>query len=723
MGIETAIAAAIAAAGASAATAALIASVIVNTVISVGLGILSSALTPKPKTPNLDGGFSNQASGITQNIKQAVTVRRTLYGEARVGGALTFIETSNNDKYIHIVLTVADHECEEIGEIWFNDVSIPLDALDADGNVVSGDYNGYARIKKHLGGVGQVADPDIVSETTATTDFIGTGLTYIYARLLFSRDKYPTSVPVITAFVKGKKILDPRDDVERWTANGALFVRDYLIQPLDSLTPGAGIASEDIDDIYLASSANVSDEIVTTDALPTTVTEVDATGNILVLDNDNDTLIFQTGDQVRITTTDTVPAGLALATDYYVIPYQRKTTLRIKLATTMANAMAGVEIDITDIGAGVHTLTKNGEPRYYGGGIIETSTPVGDNVKALLTCIGGDFIYVGGAWKIKAASYHTPVYSFDEGDLINQMSVQTKASRRDRFNQVKGIYVSQLNEGEPADYPPVSNSNYVASDNNKLLPIDYDLTMTQRPHTAQRLAKIKLERHRQELFFEGDFNLSAMQVQPGDVVNITNTRMGWDEKPFEVVKWTLANEIRNKVPMFYIKMALQETASSVFGWTFGEETAVDPAPNTNLPNPLFVESVVGFSLDTYPVETKDGDIVYNVKAFWVESLNPFVASGGKYEVKFKETTTSTYGSAGIVDGNVTEMILTTLKPDPVLYDVQIYAYNNIGVRSLDITIEDFKLGDSVITDAEDWENETSTAEDWENDTLTAEDWN
>lgn len=90
MGIESAIVLAIANAGlASIGTAIVIGSIITNALISVALGVLSSALTPKPKTPNLSGSFSAKASGITQNIKQPITVRRKLYGEARVGGALT----------------------------------------------------------------------------------------------------------------------------------------------------------------------------------------------------------------------------------------------------------------------------------------------------------------------------------------------------------------------------------------------------------------------------------------------------------------------------------------------------------------------------------------------------------------------------------------------------------------------------------------------------------
>lgn len=66
---------------------------------------------------------------------------------------------------------------------------------------------------------------------------------------------------------------------------------------------------------------------------------------------------FQTGDPVRLKTTGTIPAGLAVATNYYVI---RVSSTVIKLATTQANADAGTAIDITSVGAGTHSIGNSG---------------------------------------------------------------------------------------------------------------------------------------------------------------------------------------------------------------------------------------------------------------------------------------------------------------------------------------------------------------------------
>lgn len=74
-----------------------------------------------------------------------------------------------------------------------------------------------------------------------------------------------------------------------------------------------------------------------------------------------------TGTRVRLTTTTTLPAGLALATDYYVIKVSDTT---FKLATSYANAIAGTAINITDAGTGTHTITWL-LPRYTNGAGVQ----------------------------------------------------------------------------------------------------------------------------------------------------------------------------------------------------------------------------------------------------------------------------------------------------------------------------------------------------------------
>jgi microcystin-dependent protein len=70
-----------------------------------------------------------------------------------------------------------------------------------------------------------------------------------------------------------------------------------------------------------------------------------------------------TGRRVRLTTTTTLPTGLAINTDYFVI---RLTATTIQLASSLANAVAGTAINFTTAGTGTHTITHTLTARALG---------------------------------------------------------------------------------------------------------------------------------------------------------------------------------------------------------------------------------------------------------------------------------------------------------------------------------------------------------------------
>jgi len=68
---------------------------------------------------------------------------------------------------------------------------------------------------------------------------------------------------------------------------------------------------------------------------------------------------LQDNDCVQLTTTATLPAGLVLATSYYVIS-RTEDTFKLSLSP------GGTEVDITDIGTGTHTFHLKGKAIYVG---------------------------------------------------------------------------------------------------------------------------------------------------------------------------------------------------------------------------------------------------------------------------------------------------------------------------------------------------------------------
>jgi len=97
----------------------------------------------------------------------------------------------------------------------------------------------------------------------------------------------------------------------------------------------------------LASTPTISP--VTTTATVTSPAGVDTTNDWIVTSAD-----VPNFSRVRFTTSGTLPAPLALATDYWTI---RLTSTTSRLATSYANAVAGSFLDLTTAGTGTQTLT------------------------------------------------------------------------------------------------------------------------------------------------------------------------------------------------------------------------------------------------------------------------------------------------------------------------------------------------------------------------------
>lgn len=79
-----------------------------------------------------------------------------------------------------------------------------------------------------------------------------------------------------------------------------------------------------------------------------TFTASSSSGLLLTYTND-----FNTFTKVRFTTTTTLPTGLAIDTDYWLV---RVSSTTARVATSLANAIAGTVIAYTDAGTGTHTM-------------------------------------------------------------------------------------------------------------------------------------------------------------------------------------------------------------------------------------------------------------------------------------------------------------------------------------------------------------------------------
>lgn len=124
------------------------------------------------------------------------------------------------------------------------------------------------------------------------------------------------------------------DNTVKVATSFANAIAGTAIDLLDTGTPGTGG--------YTCIRAAVNDDF--TDA---NVTATD--GLLTAADHGKDTGF----GPVRLTTSGTLPAGLALTTDYWMIVVSSST---FRLASSKANALAGVAVEIQDAGSGTHNM-------------------------------------------------------------------------------------------------------------------------------------------------------------------------------------------------------------------------------------------------------------------------------------------------------------------------------------------------------------------------------
>ena len=239
---------------------------LVTAAVYVGTSMVTSAvlsgLSPKP-----DFGSASGSAGLLTNARNATGSAEVVYGQVRKGGTITFLEsTGENNKILHQIIVLAAHEVEEIGDIYLNDEVVTMVNEEVRSEPYYRDSTCYVKIYKHTGNQTD-ADSNFANstldlsdtlhlETSANVDFIGKGLAYLYCRFTYDQDAFTNGLPVVTAVVKGKKIVKTSNGTEQsavYTNNSAWVIRDFL-------TSSYGLNDDQIDYASFEAAADVCDD-------------------------------------------------------------------------------------------------------------------------------------------------------------------------------------------------------------------------------------------------------------------------------------------------------------------------------------------------------------------------------------------------------------------------------------------------------------------------------
>lgn len=550
---------------------------IVATVASIGYSVSQNRKMKRALGRGLDEGRNFM-------VREPTAPRRIVYGQVLLSGVITFIETAGtNNEYIYIAVKIADHECEELGDIYFDDEIVPLDE---NGNA-TGKYAGVAQVRKFLGVAAGERDTAWETELPGkwTETMPGKECARLHIRLKHDPDKYPSGIPTVRVLVKGRKVYDPRTETTAWSANTALCLADYIMDP----RYGKRVAMARIRLEEWIEAANICDESVALN------------------------------------------------------------------------------------GGGT-------EPRYTCHGIVNSDEDPDDIIASLRDAMAGTVVDAGGLWTIHAGAWRAPSLTLTDEDLAGPFSVSPRFSRQDGFNGVRGTFYSPQNQWAAADFPAVKNDTYMAWDGGVRLWRDVSYRFTTSPAMAQRLARIELERGRQQIIVRAPYMLKALQAQPGSVVAITRPRLGWTAKTFEVTESRFVVEGGEDNPTLSIELVLRETAEAVWDWA-SDETIVDLAPNTNLLDGADVPTPAAPTLSTSNFLQTDGTVTPRLKLELPAPSAVQVSHGGFVEIEFKKTADTTWIPWNIAPGNTTVDYITDVLVG-VSYDVRIRHRNVFQARSL-----------------------------------------
>jgi hypothetical protein len=593
----------------------------------------------------MDAPTIEAMTGINFNSRDPRGTRKIIYGECRIGGTCVFIGSSTpvgeaDNKLLHIVIALAGHSIESIDEIYLNEEK----AWDASSGLVA-KFDGAAQFFLKPSGGNETTLTSEVSEWTSDHDLWGTA--YIHARFDYegNEDVWTSGVPNISCVVKGKKIFDPReaghdiDNSSTWeySNNPALCLYDYMRDD----KYGLGEDAANIDQTALIASANICDE----------------------------------------------------------------------------------DVEINSIGSGVT------QKRYTCDGVLDTKASIKSNIETILTGMIGACNYASGKFFINAYAHAEPQTTvISESMLVAPIQLVTRQSRRNLYNAVKGQFISEEENYTLADYPAqigktdagsfVTGDYYYITDvgstvwtgigasantqgiifkatgagsgtgkasayagaDGEIIYLDMNLPMTKNNKRAQRIAKLTMLKSRLQAKIKMTLNMEGMKYKVGDNVKVTNARLGYDEKEFEVDSYRL---LPNEGGI-NVEIEATENASAAYDWLTTDEVDFTTSAETTLYDGTTCIAPTALNITPSSTVMDDGSIQNIIDIDWTASLDAFV---DHYEIDYKPSASSVYAQdltkGSLVPSDVSRDVYHKIKnlPPNTAIDIRVRAVNERGVKS------------------------------------------
>ena len=235
------------------------------------------------------------------------------------------------------------------------------------------------------------------------------------------------------------------------------------------------------------------------------------------------------------------------------------------------------------------------QKRFEVNGVVYGTAAHKENVDRILSSMNGQLVYSGGVFYVNAGAYISPTVSLNEDSLAGPISVNTSFERTNRFNTMVSTYVDKDQAYTPSETTPVTITSALNRDNNEVLKRSIRLPMTNTSYGAQRISNKILQQSDQQKTVVMPCNLSAMNVKPGDRVQVTISDLSWSNKVFQVIGWAFADMGGNTG----VELTLREDDSSSYadlevgGYSTVSATGVISAGFPGIPAPTSLTATAG----------------------------------------------------------------------------------------------------------------------------------
>jgi hypothetical protein len=338
------------------------------------------------------------------------------------------------------------------------------------------------------------------------------------------------------------------------------------------------------------------------------------------------------------------------------------------------------------------------QARYTCDGAFDTSIQRGQVIASIVSSMSGVVVPPGDSWQMYPGAYRDPVLEITDDDLRGPIKMDTRPSRRDLANAIKGTYMSPDNNWQMSDFPPYKSADYVTEDGGETIFGDITLDFCTDGVRAQRLAKISLEKTRRLAPLVLACKLKAFKACPGDTISFTHSRFGFSAKTYMVTNSALVVDNvggggnNNSVgAALGVDMALVAVDPLVYAWDPDvDEGTVEAVTVPPLPASASVQPVTGLTLlsdITTSIVRLDGIAHSQIKVTWTPPVDQMVLSGGSIEVWIKQTSDpdSAYILDGRAAGDASVYYVADNITDGIDYTVKLVAVNSHGAHSVDVT--------------------------------------